>query len=209
MKFRIDLHVHTRFSGDNSSEPEEAVLHAIKMGLHGIAFTEHYSYDASEFAEGLRAKYSDKIMIFRGVEFSAAEGHCLVFGVNTDSLSMKNASIVDIIPLVNEKGGVVIPTHPFRGANSVGELINLLEGICALEGHNGYSHYSQNKRAVETAVKMRIPYTGGSDSHAPEETGTCYTEFSDKVTYDNFIELLKAGNFKGVDKRKVSKFWPF
>ena len=100
MKSRIDLHIHSKFSGDTDSEPDEIVLHAIKAGLHGIAFTEHNSYEASEFADELIETYRDKIMIFRGVEFSSAEGHCLVFGVNTDRLSIKNASIADVARIV-------------------------------------------------------------------------------------------------------------
>jgi hypothetical protein len=29
------------------------------------------------------------------------------------------------------------------------------------------------------------------------------------VTYDNFIGLLKKGNFKGIDTRKISRMWTF
>jgi len=209
MIYRIDLHVHSKFSGDTDSEPEESVIHAIKAGLQGMAFTEHYSYEASGFADELRERYKGKIMVFRGVEFSSAEGHCLVFGVNTDSLSIKNASLKDIIPLVNEKGGVVIPTHPFRGANSVGDRIRDLKGLCAIEGHNGYAHYYQNVKAVRTAEEMKLPYTGGSDAHLSNEVGACYTEFSHDVTYDNFIDLLRGGDYIGVDTRKISRVWPF
>jgi len=209
MIFKIDLHVHSKFSGDNESEPEASVLHAIQTGLKGIAFTEHYSYDASDFAEALREKYAGKIMIFRGVEYSSAEGHCLVFGVNTDRLNTKNASMKDLIPLVNEKGGVVIPTHPYRGANSIGEEIKSLKGLCAIEGHNGYSHHFQNTKAVRAAGELKLPFTGGSDAHAPQEAGSCYTEFLNDVTYENFIDLLKGGDYRGVDTRKISRVWPF
>lgn len=209
MKFRIDLHVHSKFSGDTNAEPEEIIINAIKSDLKGIAFTEHYSYEASEPVGKLREKYSDRILIFRGVEFSSYEGHCLVFGVNTDRLSIKNASIEDVVQLVNEKGGVVIPTHPFRGGNSMGERIEKLKGLCAIEGYNGYSHYSQNIKAVRAAEKLNLPCTGGSDAHQPRDVGACYTEFYSEVTYDNFIEMLKSGNYKGVDTRKVSRVWPF
>jgi len=209
MKFKIDLHVHSKYSGDTDSEPEEAVLHAIKANLYGIAFTEHYSYEVSEFAEKLKEKYQDRIKVFRGVEFSSADGHCLVFGVNTDRLDIKNASIEEVVQVANEKGGVVIPTHPFRGNNSMGDRIRKVKGICALEGYNGYSHHSQNKKAVRAAEELSLPYTGGSDAHAPREVGSCYTEFTSEVTHDNLIEMLKAGNYMGVDIRKISRAWSF
>ncbi len=209
MKFRIDLHVHSKFSGDNDSEPEEIVLHAINKNLDGIAFTEHYSYEISEYAEKLKEAYADRIRVFRGVEFSSADGHCLVFGVNTDRLSLKNASVEEVVQAVHEKGGVVIPSHPFRGNNSMGEKIKQVKGLCALEGYNGYSHHSQNKKAVKAAEELHLPYTGGSDAHMPREAGSCYTEFANEVTHDNFIEMLKEGNYIGVDTRKISRIWPF
>lgn len=209
MIFNLDLHVHTKFSGDNYTEPDETVLHAITLNLQGIAFTEHYSYEASEHAEILREKNKDRIMILRGVEFSAAEGHCLIFGVNTDKLSIKNAPVEEVIKIVGESGGVVIPSHPFRGGNSLGGMIEQIQGITAIEGYNGYSHHSQNMKAVEAAKRLQLPYTGGSDAHEAKEVGACFTEFHDKVTYDNFLGLLKAGNYHGVDTRKVSRGWIF
>jgi histidinol phosphatase-like PHP family hydrolase len=51
MTYKIDLHIHTKSSGDNYTEPEEAVLHAIESGLHGLAFTEHYFYEAEKNTE--------------------------------------------------------------------------------------------------------------------------------------------------------------
>lgn len=209
MKFNIDLHIHTKHSGDNDSEPEDVVLHAIKAELYGIAFTEHYFYESSGYVDDLRAKYEKEILIFRGVEFSAADGHCLVFGVNTDIAGIKDAPMQEVVRVVNEKGGVVIPTHPFRGGYSIGEKTRDLAGICAVEGYNGYSHFSQNKKAVELALDMGLPFTGGSDSHAAHEVGACYTEFSAEVTHENFIEILKAGDYRGRDVRKVGKVWPF
>jgi len=209
MTFKIDIHIHTKFSGDNYTEPEETVLQAIEINLQGIAFTEHYSYEASEHAEKLKEKYKDRIMIFRGVEFSAAEGHCLVFGVNTDKLSIKNAPVEEVIKAVNGSGGIVIPSHPFRGGNSLGDKIEQIKGFSAIEGYNGYSHHSQNTKAVEAAKRLQIPYTGGSDAHEAKEVGACFTEFHDEVTYDNFLDLLKTGNYQGVDTRKVSRAWIF
>lgn len=209
MKFNIDLHIHSKHSGDNDAEPEETVHHAIESHLDGIAFTEHYSYGASEYAEKLRELYADRIKIFRGVEFSSADGHCLVFGADTDRLPIRNVSIEEVVHVVNEQGGVVIPTHPYRGNNSVGEYIMRLNGICAIEGYNGYSHHSQNKKAIQAAEKLHLPFTGGSDAHASKEVGSCYTAFTGEVTYDNFIDMLKAGNYTGVDTRKISRAWPF
>ena len=205
MKFKIDLHVHTKYSGDNDSDPEEAILRAIELGLHGIAFTEHYYYEASEPVEILKEKYKNSILIFRGVEFSTAEGHCLVFGVDTDTLSIKYASVKEVIRVVHREGGVVIPSHPYRSVNSLGDLVRNVTGLCALEGYNGCNMHAFNMKAIEAAEVLNLPYTGGSDAHSPWEVGSCFTEFDEVVTAENLIEVLKAGKFRGVDTRKISK----
>jgi predicted metal-dependent phosphoesterase TrpH len=205
MKFKIDLHVHTKYSGDNDSDPEEAILRAIEIGLNGIAFTEHYFYGASEFAEILKEKYKNSILILRGVEFSAAEGHCLIFGVDTDKLSIRYSPVEEVIRTVNQAGGVVIPSHPYRSVNSIGDLARTVPGICALEGYNGCNMHAFNVKAIEAAEVLNLPYTGGSDAHIPWEVGSCFTEFDNVLTSENLIESLKAGKYRGIDSRKISR----
>jgi len=204
MKYKIDLHVHSKYSGDNNSEPEETIIRAIELGLHGLAFTEHYSYGASEHAELLREKYGDRILVLRGVEFSSQEGHCLIFGVDTDTLSIKYAPVKDIIRVVNQEGGVVIPSHPYRSVNSLGDTVLTVDGLSALEGYNGCNMHAFNVKAVAAAEMLKLPCTGGSDAHTARDAGSCFTEFDDAVTYENFIERIKAGRFRGRDTRKIS-----
>ena len=205
MKFRIDLHIHTRYSGDTDADPEEIIERAIEVGLDGIAVTEHSSFEASDPLERMKEHYQGAILIVRGVEFSTAEGHCLVFGVDTDRLLSKYAPVREVIELVNAAGGAVVPSHPFRGVNNLGDGVLELTGICALEGFNGANMHAMNLQAIEAAGKLGLPFTGGSDAHAPREVGSCFTEFDDAVTGDNFVRLLKAGGYRGVDTRKISR----
>lgn len=205
MRYRVDLHVHSKYSGDTDSEPEESVLRAIELGLNAIAFTEHYSFEASEPVEALKEKYKNTITIFRGVEFSAEEGHCLIFGVNTDRFLSPHTPIKEVLKVVTKSGGIVIPSHPYRGGNSLGDIVRTLTGLFAIEGHNGANMSALNEKAVETAQGLGISYTGGSDAHEPREVGACFTEFRQGVDHHNFIDLLKAGNYQGIDTRKVSR----
>jgi hypothetical protein len=80
-----------------------------------------------------------------------------------------------------------------------------VDGLCALEGCNGCNMHAFNVKAVEAAAMLSLPTTGGSDAHASNEVGSCFTEFDDVVTYENFIDLLKAGKYRGVDMRKISR----
>ena len=202
MKFRIDLHVHSKYSGDNDSEPEEMVIRAIELGLFGVVFTEHYSYEASEPVEDLKEKYRDEIRIFRGVEFSSLEGHCLIFGVNTDALPITHAPLKHITRIVTGSGGVVIPSHPYRKGNGMGDTVKEVQGISAIEGYNGCNMPAYNEMAVAAAESLNLPFTGGSDAHHPREVGLCFTEFAEEATHENLVDLLRKGNYRGVDNRK-------
>lgn len=207
MRYKIDLHVHTRNSGDNDADPEEVIERAIERGLNGIAITEHSLYGASEPVERLREKYGSMIMLFRGVEFSAAEGHCLVFGADTDKLDIKYQPIAEVVRAVGAAGGVVIPSHPYRSGGSLGDLICAVPGICGVEGCNGANMLAMNTRAIQMASELKLPYTGGSDAHMPREVGSCFTEFDRPVTNENFISRLRSGRFRGFDTRKISRLF--
>jgi len=209
VSFRFDLHVHSLLSGDNLADPEECIVQAIELGLQGLAFTEHYSYEASEPLERLKERYRDRILVVRGVEFSAAEGHCLVFGVDTDRLCLQYAPAEELIREVNRAAGVVIPSHPYRAGSGLGDRILALPGFAAVEGHNGCNHHTFNQRAIQAALRLRLPVTGGSDAHRPGDVGSCHTVFPERVTAENFVTLLKTGRYEAVDTRKVSRGWPF
>jgi len=205
MKFFVDLHVHSWYSGDSDADPEEYIQRAIELNLHGIAFTEHYSFAASEPVEALIEKYGHRIMVFRGVELSAAEGHCLVFGADTDALHLNSAPLAEVVDAVSRAGGVVIPSHPYRAGHGMGDAVLETGGLCALEGYNGYNMWSFNERAVEAARLLNIPFTGGSDAHAPAEIGYCITEFQYEVRQDDLVAALKGGKYRGIDRRRVSR----
>jgi len=202
--YKVDLHTHSFHSGDNDADPEEMIYKAIQVGLDGIAFTEHYYYEASGFVERLKTKYNNRLMLFRGVEFSALEGHCLVFGIDTDKVISKHCPITELINIVNERGGVVIPSHPYRGFNSVGDKLLELKKITAIEVYNGANMRLMNTKALDVAKSLNIPYTGGSDAHSAIDVGSCYTLFEKRLNNDNIVQLLNSGQYKGYDNRRFA-----
>lgn len=207
--YKYDLHVHSRYSGDNDSDPEDIIEAAIESGLDGLAFTEHYSYEASEFIIHLQEKYQKWITILRGVEFSSRQGHCLVFGVNTDKSIEKNADIEHVLEIVDAIGGIVIPAHPYRGMESIGDRIFKLSKLSVIEGYNGCNIHTFNLLSIEAASKLGICFTGGSDAHLPTDVGSCYTLFCEPANDENIVSLLKNGNFTSYDNRRISRLMNF
>lgn len=203
--FKIDLHIHTRNSGDNSAEPEDVIEQAIEIGLDGIAITEHYYFGASEEVERLSEKYKDKLVIIRGVEFSTRQGHCLVFGVDTDRLFKKDVEMDDLINTVESLGGIAIPSHPYRVINSIGDGLFNLSNLRVIEGYNGCNMKFMNDRAIQVSRQLKVPYTGGSDAHTPYDVGNCYTVFKERVNKDNIVSCLKSGEYIGIDNRGLAR----
>lgn len=76
-----DCHMHTRFSTDGLMDADEACKTAIKLGLEGVAFTDHLDYDypgEENFLidfdkyfvamEAMHKRYGDRLRIISGVE---------------------------------------------------------------------------------------------------------------------------------------------
>lgn len=202
--FRIDLHNHTVYSGDSTLEPEEAVRRAIALGLGGIAFTEHNTILDPDVAARLSEKYKGAAVVLSGIEYTSREGHLLVFGYADTGFGGLGlyAPATDLIRLVGERGGVVIPAHPFRGWSLFKGDLSALSGIAAIEAYNGHNTEEENEAAALFAGRSGIPATGGSDSHDIDDVGRCCTEFSMPVADEaGFISELKAGRFRGVSLR--------
>lgn len=199
--FRIDIHNHTVYSGDSTLEPEEAVQRAIELGLDGIAFTEHNTLLDPYVAVRLREKYAGAVLVLSGIEYTSREGHLLVFGyadAGFGGLGLYGPA-QDLIRLVAERGGVVIPAHPFREWSLFKGELGSLAGITAIEAYNGHNTAGENELAVAYAVRCGLATTGGSDSHGVDDVGRCCTEFATPVADEaGFIGQIKAGRSRGI-----------
>lgn len=78
----FDNHIHSSFSGDSEMNAEIACEKAIRLGLDGIAFTDHLDLDYPDYDEKflidfdkysnvmdqLRLRYREKLKILKGIE---------------------------------------------------------------------------------------------------------------------------------------------
>lgn len=197
---KIDLHCHSKYSHDNHLEPEELIERAVSLGLEGVCFTEHHSFQNSWPVS--RIKIPDGFFVFRGVEVSTDEGHLLVYGVVDDSWNRWGRNnlmeVEKVLESVHALGGICVPAHPFRGWESLGEKIFSIQGFDALETHNGVNRPNQNLLAAEAALKLGIPSIGGSDCHYVHQVGRSYTVFENRVlSLEHLVAEIKAGNCRG------------
>ena len=194
MKF--DLHIHeASHSEDSQLSLEQIVLEAKACGLDGIAITDHDVLGLREQARFLSARH--EILIMVGVEVYTTRGDILVFGVDTlpQTEAGKRLEPQALIDYVNARGGATIAAHPFRdNGRGLGEALFELKGLTAIEGFNGRTAKWHNVLAVEAAVKLGIPATGGSDAHLPGEVGAYATQVNAAVHSEmDLIHALKLG----------------
>jgi len=196
--FKIDLHIHSTLGGDSNIKPEDLVPRARAVGLDAVCITEHHSYGLSEPFE--RISLETGFPIFRGMEYRAADGHLLVFGVKVGRSDMiPGLPMQTAIDWVHDRGGVAIPAHPYQKdmvGGSLGDRVLALKGLYALEAANGSVSREGNRRASEAAEKLGIKGTGGSDAHGLITIGKAFTLFPAPIrTEGDLVDALRYDEY--------------
>lgn len=196
--FKIDLHVHSVFSGDSTIQPEEIVSHAVAAGLDAVCITEHESYSLSEpFQEVSRKTH---FPVFLAVEYRALEGHLLIFGVKVGAADLfPRLTMQKAVDWVHSRGGVAVPAHPYEismTGSSLGDEVLKLRGLIALETVNGSLSEEANLKAGVAAAQLGIRGIGGSDAHGIQALGKAYTAFPEPIrTMDELVSALRRGGY--------------
>ncbi|MBS3816987.1 MAG: PHP domain-containing protein [Candidatus Thermoplasmatota archaeon] len=184
---KLDLHIHSVYSGDSSSRPEEIIKTADKKGMDGIAIADHNSIEGYLEAKKLE---SDMIVVPQ-VEVSTPEGHVLGLGLQEDI--GRQSTIVEAIEKIREHGALAVAAHPHRFWSGIGKK-NVLENTWdCIEGMNGRSWGIRNRQAQRLAEKLDLPITGGSDSHRLKTVGKAYTILEKVDTWEDVIQKVKKG----------------
>ncbi|MBI5418418.1 PHP domain-containing protein [Candidatus Poribacteria bacterium] len=200
MAMKIDMHVHSIYSGDSTLEPRDMIKKAKEIGLDAICLTEHHSFLASQMVEYIARQENFKI--FRGAEYHTSHGHVLIYGVHDDSFNAgKYLPIQDVINNIQKNGGVVVPSHPYHRGYSryLGDHILKLSKLYAMEVFNARVMEEENEMAQKASKMLKIPGIGSSDAHSIEELGKGYTVFDDYIgSMRDLVEAIKKGRFKPV-----------
>lgn len=208
----IDLHNHTGWgSGDSHVDPFELVEQARRWGLDGIAITDHDQLWDPEKVETLRRR--SPLFVTVGVEVDTDIGHVLAFGLRGPRRWLRFPTIEELREAVDADGGVMIAAHPFQdlaatllSAPSPEEEWERLTKryrwrlVDAIEVYNGRMGPQQRALAAELAERLRLPTTGGSDSHRLVEVARSFTVFDNEIRSDHdLIEAIKRGRCRGGD----------
>jgi predicted metal-dependent phosphoesterase TrpH len=178
--------MHTNFS-DGWPSPRQVVDHAVAIGLHVIAVTDHDSIEgalrAADHASGRK-----RLEVVIGEEVSSRDGH--IVGLFLERRVRPGMSAAATIHAIHEQGGIAVAVHPFwrtqrrvRGGpvHGVGWLAAELD-FDAIEVENATpGFYLFNQLARRMNMGACAAELGGSDAHILDAVGRAYTEFSGRT----------------------------
>ncbi len=178
MPLKIDLHVHTCYSGDSLTTLKELITWLKKRGLDGAAITDHDTIaGAMKLAEMVESGDYEGLLIIPGIEVSTRDGHIL--GINVTENIPKGLSAEETVRRIHESGGIAIAAHPqtlFKDGIGLNPKILSL-GLDAVEVINSslFPFQPLTRMCRRFAERYHLPQTAGSDSHMPETIGLAYT----------------------------------
>ncbi|MFW6038512.1 MAG: CehA/McbA family metallohydrolase [Candidatus Saliniplasma sp.] len=200
---KIDMHLHSIYSGDSNATPKDILKKAESVGLDGLTFMDHNTL------EGYRKiKDTDTpLIVVPGIEVSTEEGHVMAIGVQEEI--GKQATIAEAIDKIEEQGGIAAAPHPYRYWSGMGEENLFANKWTAIEGLNGRSWHSKNLKARKAAEKLELPIIGGSDAHRLKTVGKAYTVFDPLDSWEDVLCQIKKGNVDaaGEDRTFVQTFF--
>ena len=184
---KADLHVHSMYSEDGHSTPEEITAKAKELGFGCIAITDHNSFQS--FSD---VKDVQDIIFVPGEEVSSEDGHIIALGIDREI--PKHLSIPDTIEKIHEAGGIAIAAHPYRwwtglGEKAVRKYADLFDGIEALNARSTKKH---NTKSLKLATENGKCMTAGSDSHRPHSIGGGSVEVPDECrTWQDVVQAIR------------------
>ena len=191
MKF--ELHCHSHYSKgkkipvEGLDSPAEMMRAAKKLGLDGLALTDHSTNRGWEEASQEAKKQG--MLFVPGIEISSLEGHILGLGL-TDYVK-SGLSVEETLEKIREQGGVSIAAHPFDiRRDGTGKASLKADAIEAFNSMN-LDRFS-NRRSSKLALQNSRPAVSGSDAHTKEMLSMSINHI-EAHDLDSCLKAIKAG----------------
>ncbi|MEM2915685.1 MAG: PHP domain-containing protein [Candidatus Bathyarchaeia archaeon] len=189
---RIDLHVHTIYSGDSTIHPKFLVdqLYAHPF-IKGIAITDHDTLNGYVQVKKFAKPYED-IIVVPGIEVTTLHGHITVLGVEETAPHVN--TIEGVVDFAKKHDGLVVVPHPYR-VMGIGDLAKRIN-IDVVEALNPRSTHLENKLAEELAHAKNVPCVAGTDAHHSQDLWRVFNEVDANLDQNEVLESIKKGKVR-------------
>jgi len=192
---RADLHVHTCYSIDCLTRPDEIARRCLEIGIDCVAVADH-----NTIAGALKLRESAALKVIVGEEISTPGGEIMGLFLNEEVPAGLSAQ--QTISRIHSQGGLVALPHPFgRSLFWLGNQLTsaeILSQIDIIEAFNSRTPFSSgNAEATKLARDSGKPASAGSDAHTLSEIGRAYVEMPDFNGPEDFLSSLAQGRIVG------------
>lgn len=194
--FKIDMHVHTKHSGDAVNETKDILKQAKKAGLSGIGITDHDTTKGA-FEVLKEAKNGGALSVIVGCEIKTAErGEILGYFLNEEVKSRNTLEVIDELRAQDAFISIPHPFDMFRRRTKITK--ELAEKIHAIEVFNSRCILNYfNQKALDAAREYNLALTAGSDAHEISSIGKAGVTVSSMAEEELRKELFSNSSFFG------------
>ena len=188
---RVDMHMHTMWSGDAATTPEELVTAVEETGIDVLCITDHGTTNG---ALQLAGRLPCRVVVGQEVRTWAGE----LIGLFLTERLPHGLKPEEAAVAIAAQGGLVYVPHPFdpmRACLKESVLADLatdglLDAVEVLNAKTSLSHL--NERAGVFAADHGLAAGAGSDAHEPSAIGAAYVEMPDFSDAGSFLEALRS-----------------
>jgi predicted metal-dependent phosphoesterase TrpH len=194
--WKIDMHVHSWYSGDSATDPKKIVDLFFKNHILCLV-TDHNSTAGSAAVYAEIQKQEPDIPLILSEEIMTDSGE--IIGLFLTDEVHPYLPAAETVDLIHDQGGLALVPHPFcsyrtSSALRPDVLDGIITGVDIIEGYNARTVRDEdNFRAREYAMAHKKPVSVGSDAHTLQELGRCFIETEPFTGPEELLTSLTSG----------------
>lgn len=186
--------MHTMWSGDSTTTPDELAIALASTGIDVLCITDHSTIKG---AERLAGELDCRVII--GQEQRTPDGEVIGLFLS-ERIPPGCRGAAEAASFIRSQGGLVYVPHPYdplrhRLDSAVLEQLagdGLVDVIEALNAKTSLMHL--NLEASAAAARLGVAAGAGSDAHVPDAIGAAFVEMPDFADAASFLAALGGGS---------------